>query len=217
MSKKHLWVSLGIIFFVLLLDQSLKIWVKTHMLLNEDSYLHWDWPISWFRIHFIENPGMAFGLSFPGNSGKLILSLLRLILIIVLVVILIKYAKRYRLGFTIFMSMIIAGAMGNLIDSMFYGLIFTNSPYYGVGFQPAHFVPFGHGYGKFLMGNVVDMLYFPLCRCYIPSWVPQFGGHVFEFFRPIFNIADSSIFIGTLGLLLFKNKFVSHEQVSNNS
>ena len=212
MDKKRLYTSLSIIFLVLILDQSLKIWVKTHMLLNEDSYIHWGWPISWFRLHFIENPGMAFGMTFPGHSGKILLSLFRLVLIIIIAFVLVKYANKYRLGFTIFLSLIIAGAMGNLIDSMFYGLIFTQSPYYGVGISPAKLVPPGSGYGKFMMGKVVDMLYFPLCYCHFPTWMPFIGGKDFEFFRPIFNIADSSIFIGTLGLLLFKNKFEDNGQ-----
>jgi signal peptidase II len=215
--NKRLWVALGIIIFVLILDQSLKIWVKTNMLLGEDSYLHWGWPISWFRLHFIENPGMAFGLTFPGNFGKLFLSLFRIVLVIVLTFVLIKYSKQYKLGFTIFFSLIIAGALGNLIDSMFYGLIFTASPYYSYGAEPAHFVPFGHGYTGFLQGNVVDMLYFPLCYCHFPDWLPFIGGKDFLFFRPVFNIADSSIFIGTVGFLFFKNKIMGNEQNTDNS
>ncbi len=217
MSKRNLFIALGIIVFVLLIDQSLKIWVKTHMLIGEDSYLHWGWPVSWFRLHFIENPGMAFGITFPGNWGKLILSVFRLFLVVLLTFFLIKYSSRYKLGFTIFLSLIIAGALGNLIDSMFYGLIFTESPYYSYGAQPAQLVPPGQGYAGFLMGKVVDMLYFPLCYCHFPDWVPLIGGKDFLFFRPIFNIADSSIFIGTVGFLLFKNKLVEDGQVSSNS
>ncbi len=206
--KKRALIALLIIVFVLLLDQALKIWVKTHMLLGEDSYLHWEnWNISWFRLHFIENPGMAFGFSFPGVLGKLFLSVFRIFLVALLIVILVLNSDKYRLGFTIFLSMIIAGAMGNLIDSAFYGLIFSESPWYQSGVAPAHLVPWGQGYAPFLMGKVVDMLYFPLCNCTFPQWLPFIGGKDFLFFRPIFNIADSSIFIGVLGLFIFKNKF----------
>ena len=216
--KKRLIISLIVIFLILFMDQALKIWVKTHMLLGEDSYLHWPgWSVSSMRLHFVENPGMAFGFSFPGLWGKLFLSLFRIFLVIVLIIILVLNSDRYRLGFTIFLSIIIAGALGNLIDSAFYGLIFSDSPYFQPGAIPAHFVPFGHGYASFLMGNVVDMLYFPLCTCHIPNWIPHIGGQDFLFFSPIFNIADSAIFIGVLGLFLFKNKFEYDGKVSDNN
>ncbi len=216
--KKRLIIALVVIVAILLIDQSLKIWVKTHMLLGEDSYLHWSgWNISWMRLHFVENPGMAFGFSFPGIWGKLFLSLFRIALVIVLIIILVVNADKYRLGFTIFLSVIIAGALGNLFDSAFYGLIFTESPYFQPGALPAHFVAPGHGYAPFLMGKVVDMLYFPLCNCHFPQWVPFVGGRDFLFFRPIFNIADSAIFIGVLGLFLFKNKLEYDGKISDNS
>ncbi len=216
--KKRLIISLLVIVFILFLDQALKIWVKTHMLLGEDSYLHWaSWNISWMRLHFVENPGMAFGFSFPGLWGKLLLSLFRVILVVILIIILVMNSDKYRLGFTIFLSVIIAGALGNLIDSAFYGLIFSESPYFQPGAVPAHFVPLGHGYAPFLMGKVVDMLYFPLCNCHLPDWIPIWGGRDFLFFRPIFNIADSAIFIGVLGLFIFKNKLEYNGKVSDNS
>ncbi len=216
--KKRIIISVLVIFVILLIDQGLKIWVKTHMLLGEDSYLHWaSWNIPWMRLHFVENPGMAFGFSFPGIWGKLFLSLFRIILVVILIIILVLNADKYRLGFTIFLSIIIAGALGNLIDSAFYGLIFSESPYFQPGMSPAHFVPFGQGYAPFLMGKVVDMLYFPLCNCHFPSWVPFWGGRDFLFFRPIFNIADSSIFIGVLGLFIFKNKLEYNGKVSDHS
>ena len=213
MSKKikRLIISLALIFFVLLIDQGLKIWVKTHMLLGEDSYLHWaNWNIAWMRLHFIENPGMAFGFAFPGKIGKLFLSIFRFILVVILIVILIRNIIKYRFIFAIFLSFVIAGALGNLIDSAFYGLIFSQSSYYQSGVEPAEFVPWGQGYAGFLMGKVVDMFYFPLCYCYIPEWLPLIGGKDFLFFRPIFNVADSAIFIGVLGLFIFKNKFEYH-------
>ncbi len=207
--KKKLWVSFLVILVVLILDQSLKIWVKTHMLQGEDSYINWNWPLSWARLHFIENPGMAFGLVLPGHIGKLILSIFRLVLVGLLIFVLLRNYRKFTLSIVIFLSLIIAGALGNLIDSAFYGLIFSSSPYYGVGVQPAHFVKFGHGYAPFLMGYVVDMLYFPLCDCVIPHWVPILGGREFLFFRPIFNIADSAITIGAFGLILFNKKLKS--------
>ncbi len=216
MKNRKLLIGILIILLVLIIDQSLKIWVKTHMLIGEDSFIHWGWGVRWARLHFVENPGMAFGITFPGAWGKLFLSLFRLALVIVLIIVLIKQAKNYRLGFTIFLSLIIAGALGNLIDSMFYGLIFTESPYFSLSAEPAHFVKFGQGYGGFLMGRVVDMLYFPLCYCHFPQWLPVIGGRDFLFFRPIFNIADSSIFIGTLGIILFKNKFEYKTKEQNN-
>ncbi len=216
--KKRALISLLVILVILLIDQILKIWVKTHMLLGEDSYLHWEhWNLAWARLHFVENPGMAFGFSFPGVWGKLFLSVFRLFLVALLIVILILNSDKYRLGFTIFLSMIIAGALGNLIDSAFYGLIFSESPWYQPGVDPAHFVHWGQGYAPFLMGKVVDMLYFPLCSCTFPQWLPFIGGKDFLFFRPIFNIADSSIFIGVLGLFIFKNKFDDNGKNTGNS
>ena len=158
----------------------------------------------WFIIHFTENDGMAFGLSFGGEFGKLILSLFRILAIIAIgwyLTGLVK--KRAGTGIIISISLIFAGAIGNILDSAFYGLIFSYSSYH----TTAELFPDGGGYATLLHGKVVDMLYFPLIEGYYPDWVPFWGGRDFIFFRPVFNIADSSITIGVFLLILFQRKF----------
>ncbi len=158
---------------------------------------------SWFKINFIENNGMAFGMTF---FNKLVLSLFRIVAISVIGVYLVKIVKRgMRLGYVICMSMVFAGAVGNMIDSMFYGLIFNASSAEYV----SYFVPFGEGYAPFLMGKVVDMFYFPLIETTWPTWVPFVGGDEFVFFSPVFNFADASISVGVVILLLFFRKEMS--------
>lgn len=186
----------AIVAAVLVLDQALKIWVKTHMTLGEDI------PISdWFIIHFTENPGMAFGMELGGSWGKLILSLFRIITVGVIVYWIKQLLRRPHLpgGALIAVSLILAGAIGNILDSAFYGLLFSDS----LG-QPASFLPAQGGYAGFLYGHVVDMFYFPLYRGYLPEWLPFWGGDYFVFFRPVFNIADFSISLGVGLLLLFQ-------------
>ena len=158
---------------------------------------------SWFKINFVENSGMAFGMTF---FNKLVLSIFRIVAISVIGVYLVKVVKKgMRLGYVICMSMVFAGAMGNMIDCMFYGLIFNASSAEYV----SYFVPFGEGYAPFLMGKVVDMFYFPLIETSWPTWMPFVGGEEFVFFSPVFNFADASISVGVVLLLLFFRKELS--------
>ncbi len=184
---------------IVLIDQILKIWVKTHLFLGENI------PVfDWFIIHFTENPGMAFGFELGGVSGKLFLSIFRIIFSIVGIYYLYQYSKQnVHKGLIVCGSLVLAGAIGNVIDSMFYVLIFSDSL-----FQVATLVPFGTGYEQFLQGRVVDMLYFPLLDGHFPNWLPIWGGEHFIFFRPVFNIADSSITVGIFTFLIFQKKWM---------
>ncbi|MBL6950556.1 MAG: lipoprotein signal peptidase, partial [Bacteroidales bacterium] len=188
---------------ILILDQVFKIWVKSHMYLGESI------PVfnSWFYLHFTENEGMAFGMSLGGNTGKLILSIFRILAVIAMGFWLYHVTKKpdYKIGLTICISLIMAGAFGNILDSAFYGLIFSESNYH----QIATLFPPEGGYTGFLHGKVVDMLYFPLIESHYPSWFPIVGGEDFIFFRPVFNLADSSITTGVALLILFQKKFFS--------
>ena len=159
---------------------------------------------NWFILHFTENEGMAFGMRFGGDFGKLILSLFRIIAIFVIGWYLIKIARRKeKPGLIISMALIFAGALGNIIDSAFYGLIFSASKFHEV----AVLFPTEGGYSTFLHGKVVDMLYFPVIKGYYPNWFPFWGGDEFIFFRPVFNIADSAITIGVFILIFFQKRF----------
>jgi signal peptidase II len=197
---KHRKIQLlVIIFLVLITDQILKIWVKTNFSLGEEIVLFKDW----FILHFVENNGMAFGFEFAGEYGKLFLSIFRIIAVIAIGWYLFRLARKKELpfGFLVSIALIFSGAVGNIIDSMFYGMIFNHS--YG---QVAGFLPEGGGYATFLHGRVVDMFYFPIIQCNLPGWVPFWGGNEFIFFRPVFNIADSSITTGIFSILLFYRK-----------
>ena len=192
--------SLLLIFIILIADQVFKIWIKTHFCIGQEISVLGDW----FLIHFTENSGMAFGLQFAGSYGKLILSIFRIIAISAIGVYLFHLIrKKTNSGFVICISLIFAGAIGNLIDSAFYGMIFSESSFH----QVATFLPEEGGYASFLHGKVVDMLYFPVIHGSYPSWFPFIGGQGFIFFRPVFNIADSSITVGVFSLILFQRKF----------
>lgn len=186
-----------IVILLLLLDQILKIWVKTHMPLHESIEI-----TPWFYICFTENPGMAFGIEV---IGKLFLSLFRIVAVGFIGYYLYKIIKQnYSFGFIACIAMVLAGAMGNIIDSVFYGVIFDHS--YG---QVATLFPADGGYGTWLHGKVVDMFYFPLIDTDLPQWLPIWGGKHFIFFRPIFNLADSAICVVVFILLLFYRNTLS--------
>jgi signal peptidase II len=196
-SKKAILV----IVLVLFIDQLVKIWIKTHMTLGESI------PVfgNWFIIRFIENPGMAFGIDIPGKFGKPALSIFRIIAVFVIGWYLISLTrKKAPTGFIICIAMIFAGAIGNILDSMFYGILFSESTY----FETAIMLPQAGGYASFLHGQVVDMLYFPLIEGNYPSWFPIWGGQQFVFFRPIFNIADSAISVGVMAIFIFQRKYL---------
>lgn len=199
MKKTHLAILLPLL--LVILDQVVKIWIKTHMTLDEAI------PVfgRWFYLRFIENPGAAYGMELGGQYGKLILSLLRIGLVIGIGWYVRRLIRRDApTGVIVGMTMVIAGAIGNILDSAFYGLIFSESTFTEV----ARWVPWGEGYGTFLHGYVVDMLYFPIIEVdQMPSWVPFVGGEPYTFFSPIFNIADSYVTCGLVYLVLFQRKF----------
>lgn len=193
-----------LIFSILLVDQVLKIIIKTNMVIGDEI------PVlgNWFRIHFLENNGMAFGMEWGGKTGKAALSIFRLAAIIGIGWYLDSIIKKEAsLGLVLSVSAIIAGAAGNLIDSAFYGMIFTESWH-----TPAIMFPEGGGYSSFLQGRVVDMFYFPVIDTHWPDWSPIKPGQSFIFFRPVFNIADTSITTGVLAILLFQKKFLEEKK-----
>jgi signal peptidase II len=192
-------VAVFVIFIVIAIDQTSKIWVKTNMALYDSIEI-----AKWFKIYFVENNGMAFGIE---AIGKIFLSIFRIIAVVFIGIYLTKIIKKnYKTGFIVCISMVLAGAFGNIIDSVFYGEIFSAS-YPG---HVANLVPIGEGYSSWLHGKVVDMLYFPLIETTLPNWVPIWGGTEILFFRFIFNLADASISVGVALLLLFYRKTLSH-------
>ena len=207
MKKWHVVLIIGLI---ILVDQVLKIYIKTNYQLGEKT------PVfnNWFILQFVENPGMAYGLKFGGSWGKIALTLFRLGAVIFGVYYLNKIIReRYTTGFIVCASLIFAGALGNLIDSCFYGLIFDKglTPDLDSGFYREYegLATFStNGYSKLFQGNVVDMLHFPLIDGRFPSWFPIWGGETFQFFRPIFNIADASISGGVIALILFQKRWM---------
>jgi signal peptidase II len=191
-----------LIILILIADQALKFYIKTHYTLGEEHNVLG----SWFRLHFVENEGMAWGLKFGGGLGKILLTLFRLLAVILGTFYLRDIIrKNYHTGFIICAALIYAGAFGNLIDSMFYGLIFNSSN----PFTVATLFPPGGGYASFFHGQVVDMLYFPIIHTTYPSWFPiaNWRGQEFEFFSPVFNLADASISVGVIALLIWQKKF----------
>jgi signal peptidase II len=197
--------SFLIVFIVLLIDQTLKFWIKTTMALGQEIHV----AGNWFIIHFTENNGMAFGMQFAGDYGKISLSIFRIIAVLVIIYILYRVTRnKTSNGFLIALSLILAGAIGNILDSAYYGLIFSESTFLDV----ARFLPPGGGYSNFLHGKVVDMLYFPILQGTYPSWFPFWKGEEFIFFRPVFNIADSAITVGVVLLLFFQNPHSRREE-----
>lgn len=194
-----------LILLIIIVDQTLKIWIKTTFHFGDTGLT----DVDWFRLHFIENPGMAWGWQLGGEWGKMILTLFRLAAVVFGTWYLGKIVKQqYSKGFIVCASLIYAGALGNLLDSMFYGLLFEES----TSTYVARFFP-AHGYAGFLHGKVVDMLYFPIIRnAKFPSWMPWIGGDDFEFFSPIFNIADASISAGVITLFLFQKRFFKKKE-----
>ena len=192
--KKQYALMWGLIGAIIVADQILKIWVKTHMHIGEDIPLIGDWAL----LHFVENEGFAFGMAFGGTIGKLILSLFRLVASVALIWILTdRIGKGMRMSLMLCVTLITAGALGNLIDCCFYGLIFNESTY-----SVAQMFPPEGGYAPFLLGRVVDMFYFPLFETTLPEWLPFWGGNRFVFFDAIFNIADAAITVGAFWFII---------------
>lgn len=191
--------ALLIITAVLVIDQCIKFWVKTHMYMYERIRI-----ADWFYILFTENPGMAFGWEF---MDKIFLTLFRIVAVALISVYMYRLIRKRNtpFGFIACLSLILAGAAGNIIDCLFYGLIFNNPPAPFV----AHVVPFGTGYAPLFYGKVVDMFYFPIIRTTWPDWMPVCGGESFVFFSPIFNFADAAISCGIIALLLFYHKRIN--------
>lgn len=198
--RRQAWVVAAVILAFVVADQALKFWVKTDFYLGEEREI-----FSWFKLLFVQNPGMAFGWTL-GN--KLVLTLFRLVATVFGFWYLARLIKRpggAPMGLVVCIAMILAGAIGNLIDCTFYGLLFNNPMPPAV----ASFLPYGGGYAELMHGQVVDMLYFPLFSFTWPDWLPLIGGDYFEFFHPIFNIADAGVSVGVIALILFYSNSLS--------
>lgn len=205
-TSKRAVIAIAVVLFILLIDQLLKIWVKTNMTLGESIPMFGDW----FNIYFTENKGMAFGLEFgQADIWKLLLSLFRIVAVFAISWFIYKLIRKSEapVALIICISMILAGALGNIIDSAIYGLIFSES----TPFQAATMFPEGGGYERFLHGKVVDMLQVRLLEGRFPDWLPFWGGDDFLFFRPIFNVADSAITTGVAIILVFQKRFFKTE------
>lgn len=195
---------------VLFLDQALKIWVKTNMAIGQEFEILGQ---PWALIHFVENNGMAFGFSLGGSWGKLALSVFRIIAVGFLAYY-IRFLLKSKVSFGLLASfaLIFSGALGNILDSAFYGVLFSASNYHG---GVAEFLPEGGGYANFLYGKVVDMFYFPMFSGTFPDWMPFWGGEPYLFFRPVFNVADAAITVGVMNIILFQRSFFSGEEDDN--
>ena len=198
--KKALFITLAVLFA----DQALKIWIKTNMYLGQEFAVLGNW----FIIHFTENNGMAFGMEFGGDAGKIALSIFRIIAVSFIGFYLFKTASKpeTKKGLIVAGSLIFAGALGNIIDSLIYGVVFNDSYH-----QIAEFMPEEGGYAPILFGRVVDMLYFPLFSGVFPQWFPFWGGEDFLFFRPVFNIADTAITTGIGMIVVFQKRYFPEE------
>ncbi|MDO9512832.1 MAG: lipoprotein signal peptidase [Bacteroidales bacterium] len=198
--NKSIILASTIVLTILILDQIIKIWVKTSMFIGQDTRVFGDW----FMLHFTENEGMAFGMKFGGKTGKFLLTSFRLLAVGALGWYIHKNAtKNPPVIFVVCLSLILAGAAGNTVDSLFYGLIFSDS----TPWMLATSFPEGGGYAPLFFGKVVDMFYAPIIHTTLPSWIPFKGGDEFIFFRPVFNLADSAISVGVVIMLLFYRKF----------
>jgi signal peptidase II len=201
-----------IILAVIAVDQALKFYIKLNYYSGEQHDVLGDW----FKLHFVENEGMAWGWKFGGGFGKIALTLFRLVAVVWGTFLIKNFIRKgYHKGFIVCAALIYAGALGNLIDSLFYGLIFDTSynpeTLENSGVVAKAFT--GHGYGTFLHGKVVDMLYFEIINTKFPNWFPFVGGTDFKFFQPVFNIADASISIGVIAILIFQNSFFRKEEI----
>lgn len=201
-SKNYAWVYWLFVIVLIAIDQASKIYIKTHFFMGEEVMV----IPTWFRLVFTENPGVAFGMEWGGITGKYLLSVFRILFSTVIAFFLYKnIQKREHIGLLIAGVLILAGAVGNVIDGIFYGAFFSASSYHIQNF--AEFVSFGQGYAPLLQGKVVDMFYFPLFDGIFPNWVPIYGGQPFSFFNAIFNVADACISIGLILLLIFMRKY----------
>lgn len=203
-----------LILAILLIDQGSKFYIKLNFYTGEEHNVLG----TWFRLHFVENEGMAWGWKFGGEFGKIALTLFRLVAVIWGSFLIRNFIRqKQHKGFLICAALIYAGALGNLIDSLFYGLIFEASNPFTQ--NVATLLPAGGGYAGLFHGKVVDMLYFPIItNSHYPNWIPIVGGEEFEFFRPVFNVADMAISIGVIAILIFQNTFFNkHEEAQHNT